>query len=259
MSGPYGPNETPGQGEEAGADPTQQWSGQPQPGQPSPPWGTPQQSQQSGAQPQWGQSGPSQQQWAPPGQQSAQPGQQPGQAQWGQQNSSPSWPQQPPPQGAPWEATQQAAQHPGQPQWGQAGQQPWGQQQPPQWGQQHGQPQQQWGNVPEPQLTTTPAKKSKKGLLFGGVGLLVVVLAVVLAVVFLSNDELDNKAVQDGVQKVLKDSYGIDDVQNVSCPSGQEVKVGNSFDCSLKVGGEQKKVTVKVTKDDATYEVGRPN
>ena len=61
------------------------------------------------------------------------------------------------------------------------------------------------------------------------------------------------------MQKVLKDSYGIDDVQEVSCPSGQKVEVGAGFDCDLKVGGEQKKVTVKITKDDGTYEVGRPN
>ncbi|OBA53937.1 hypothetical protein A5789_23350 [Nocardia sp. 852002-51101_SCH5132738] len=97
-------------------------------------------------------------------------------------------------------------------------------------------------------------------MLFGGIGVLVVVVvAVVLAFVFLGSDKLDNKAVQDGVQKVLKDSYGIDDVQNVSCPSGQKVEVGGTFDCTLKVGGEQKKVTVKITKDDGTYEVGRPN
>lgn len=250
MSGPYGPNETPGQGEGPGSsDPTQQWSGQ-QPGQSGPPpqWG--------GQQPQqWGQPAPSQQQWAPQQPQAQQP-QQPQQPQWGQQ-SQPSWPQQPPAQSQPWEPTQQ--------QWGQPpqpAQQPWGQQQSQpqqQWSPQPEQPQQQWG-VQEPQLSATPAKKSKKGLLFGGIGVLVVVVvAVVLAFVFLGSDKLDNKAVQDGVQKVLKDSYGIDDVENVSCPSGQKVEVGGTFDCTLKVGGEQKKVTVKITKDDGTYEVGRPN
>ncbi|MDN2500561.1 DUF4333 domain-containing protein, partial [Nocardia nova] len=193
---------------------------------------------------------PSQQQWAPQPQQ-----QQPQQPQWGGQ-SQPSWPQQQPAQAQPWEPTQQ--------QWGQPpqpSQQQWAQQQPTQqgWAPQPDQSQQQWG-MQEPQLSTTPAKKSKKGLLFGGIGVLVVVVvAVVLAFVFLGSDKLDNKAVQDGVQKVLKDSYGIDDVQNVSCPSGQKVEVGGTFDCTLKVGGEQKKVTVKITKDDGTYEVGRPN
>ncbi|MDR7167094.1 hypothetical protein J2W56_000812 [Nocardia kruczakiae] len=245
MSGPYGPNETPGPGEGNSSDPTQQWSGQPQPGQsgPAPQWGG-----QQPQQPQWGQPAPSQQQWQP------QP-QQPQQPQWGGQ-SQPSWPQQPPAQAQPWEPTQQ--------QWGQPpqpSQQQWAQQQPTQqgWAPQPDQSQQQWG-MQEPQLSSTPAKKSKKGLLFGGIGVLVVVVvAVVLAFVFLGSDKLDNKAVQDGVQKVLKDSYGIDDVQSVSCPSGQKVEVGDTFDCTLKVGGEQKKVTVKITKDDGTYEVGRPN
>ncbi|MCC3313919.1 DUF4333 domain-containing protein [Nocardia africana] len=245
MSGPYGPNETPGPGEGHSGDPAQQWSGQPQPGQsgPAPQWGG-----QQPQQPQWGQPAPSQQQWAP------QP-QQPQQPQWGGQ-SQPSWPQQPPAQAQPWEPTQQQWSQPQQP-----SQQQWAQQQPTQqgWAPQPDQSQQQWG-MQEPQLSTTPAKKSKKGLLFGGIGLLVVVVvAVVLAFVFLGSDKLDNKAVQDGVQKVLKDSYGIDDVQNVSCPSGQKVEVGGTFDCTLKVGGEQKKVTVKITKDDGTYEVGRPN
>ncbi|MBB5917047.1 hypothetical protein BJY24_005959 [Nocardia transvalensis] len=254
MSGPYGPSDTPGPGEGRPNDPTQQWGGQQQPSGPAGPtqqWGGQQQGaaqptqqwggQQGGGQP-WAQSQPGQPQ---PGQ--PQPGQpqagqqwnQPPQPQWGQQ-SSPSWPQQQPPQQQAWEPTQQ--------QWGQPPQQ-WGAQQPPG---------QQWPQQPD--LQVTKAKKSKKGpLLVGGAVLVIVVVAVVLGFVFLSSDKLDNKAVQDGIQKVLKDSYGIDDVQEVTCPSGQKVDVGKTFDCTLKVGGEQKKVTVKITKDDGTYEVGRPN
>jgi hypothetical protein len=233
MSGPYGPNDTPGPGEGRNNDPTQQWGGQQAPGSADPT----QQQQWSGqpAQQQWGQSQPA---W--PQQQVPQQPQQ-----WGQQ-SQPSWPQQQPPQAA-WDPTQQ--------QWGQPPQQQWGQPQG-QWGQPQGP--QSWEQQP---LDLQPTKKkSRKGWIFGGVGLLVVVVvAVVLALVFLGSDKLDNKAVQDGVTKVLKDSYGIDDVQAVSCPSGQKVSVGSSFTCSLKVSGEQKSVTVKITKKDGTYEVGRPN
>ncbi|MFF0488319.1 DUF4333 domain-containing protein [Nocardia sp. NPDC004068] len=229
MSGPYGPNETPGPGEGRNNDPTQQWGGQ----QPSPGSAAPTQH--------WGQQPPQQQQWGQPqGWQPVPPQQQ---QQWGQ--SQPSWPQQPPPQSA-WEPTQQ--------QWGQQPQQP----QQQQWGQ----PQQQWGQQQQPwdQQQLQPAKKSRKGLFIGlGALVVVIVVAIVLAVVFLSSSKLDNKAVQDGVQKVLKDSYGIDDVQDVNCPSGQKVEVGKTFDCTLKVGGEAKKVTVKITKDDGTYEVGRPS
>ncbi|GAB2696680.1 DUF4333 domain-containing protein [Nocardia thraciensis] len=245
MSGPYGPSDTPGPGEGRPNDPTQQWGGQQPPGQvgPTQQWG-----QQPGGSPQpqqqWGQQGGAQQ-WGQPPQGQPQPGQQwgqpPQQPQWGQQ-SQPSWPQQQPGQQS-WEPTQQQWNQP------QPGQQQWGQPQQP--------GQQQWGQQP---LQLSSPKKSKKGPIIGGaVAAVVVAVAVVLGFVFFSSDKLDNAAVQDGVQKVLKDSYGIDDVQDVNCPSGQKVEVGKTFDCTLKVGGEQKKVAVKVTKDDGTYEVGRPS
>nr|WP_306307547.1 DUF4333 domain-containing protein [Nocardia tenerifensis] len=58
---------------------------------------------------------------------------------------------------------------------------------------------------------------------------------------------------------MLTDSYGIQDVSDVKCPDGPEVKVDATFTCDLKVSGEAKKVTIKITKEDGTYEVGRPN
>ncbi|MGW6424500.1 DUF4333 domain-containing protein [Nocardia sp. NPDC055053] len=256
MSGPYGPN-GPGEGSNdptqhwggqqgaGGAGPTQHWGGaaqppqQPQQAQPTQHWGDPnaQQPQQ-----QWGQQPP---------QQPQQPGQQP---QWGQQPQQGGVPQQPTGPQQQWGQTQPPPQD-WNAQQGNAGQQ-WGQQQPAQqWGQQ---PQQQWGQQPPLQ----PASGGKgKGLVIGLVAAGVLVLAAVVALLLFvfSSDELDNAAVQDGVARVLKDSYGIADVTDVSCPSGQEVKVDATFTCDLKVSGEAKKVTVKITKDDGTYEVGRPN
>ncbi|MEC3917221.1 DUF4333 domain-containing protein [Nocardia sp. CDC160] len=236
MSGPYGPNDAPagggndptqqwgGQQPAPGAGPTQQWGGQ-QPAQPTTQWGDPSQQQ---PQQQWAQSQPQQPTQQPWGQ--SQP-QQPVQ-QWGQ-----SQPQQP---------VQQWGQS--QPQWPQQGQP--GQ---PDWSQQSGQ---QW-----PQPTQPSGGKKKTGVIIGIVAAVVLVLAAVGGGLawLLSKDQLDNKAVQTGVQKVLKDSYGIDDVQDVSCPSGEKVQVDKTFDCTLKVGGENKKVTIKITKDDGTYEVGRPS
>ena len=143
--------------------------------------------------------------------------------------------------------------------------QQWGQQQPPQdwnqqsqqqWGQQQ-QPQQQWHPGPPP-----PSSGGKgKGLFIGlGIlGVLVVGAIVALVVVLTSKDKLDQAAVQEGVKKVLTDSYGIQDVDGVSCPSGQEVKVDATFECTLQVSGEQKKVNVKITNENGTYEVGRPS
>ncbi|MRH88561.1 DUF4333 domain-containing protein [Nocardia sp. SYP-A9097] len=233
MSGPYGPNDAPGTGEGRN-DPTQQWGGQPpQPGAgPTQNWGG-----QQPAQPttNWGDQ---QQPWAQSQPQQPQPGQP-----WGQ--SQPQWPQ----QGQPATGGQEWGQQP------QPGQQAWAGSQP-QWPQQ-GQPGQPGGQQwPQPQ-----APKKKTGLIIGIVAAVVVVLGAVIGgvVVLTAKDQLDNKAVATGVQKVLKDSYGIEDVQDVSCPSGQKVEVDKTFDCTLKVGGEAKKVTIKVTKDDGTYEVGRPS
>ncbi|MGX1762788.1 DUF4333 domain-containing protein [Streptomyces lydicus] len=223
MSGPFGPSE-PGEGRN---DPTQQWGGQQPPGQ------------QWGGQPQTPASAQPTQHW----------GDQQPQQQWGQQPSQPQWGQQP---------AQQWSQ-PGQPQPGQQwGQQPqdWQQGQQPQWGQQPGQP--QWGQQPGQQ---PPQGGKGKGLIIGLVVLGVVVIGAVVALVLVltAQDKLDQAAVQDGVKKVLSDSYGIQDVSDVSCPSGQAVKVDATFACDVNLSGEVKEVTIKITKEDGTYEVGRPN
>ncbi|WP_280401709.1 DUF4333 domain-containing protein [Nocardia carnea] len=275
MSGPHGPNDAPGPGEGRN-DPTQVWGGQQPPGA-APQWGSqpPAQPandpQQTAATQKWGgdQGG---QQWQPaaPQQQWSQPQPQPQQPQpqqWGDQTQQ-QWGQQPPPQ-----------------QWGDPAQQQWGdpnqqqqqqqwsqpqpqaqQPQPQQWGQQPqaqsgqwGQPsQQQWGAQAQPQQS---GGGKKTGLIVGLALLGVVVVAgVVVAILMLTaKDELDQAAVQTGVAKVLEESYGIEDVKDVSCPAGQEVAVDATFTCDLKVGGEDKKVNIKITKEDGTYEVGRPS
>ncbi|WP_280237012.1 DUF4333 domain-containing protein [Nocardia cyriacigeorgica] len=251
MSGPYGPNDAPGPGEGRN-DPTQHWGGQQAPGGagPTQQWGG---QQPSPAQPtqQWGGGEQAaQQQW---GQQPNQP-QQPNQ-QWGQQPQQPNQPNQP--QSQPWAQPQQ---QPQQQQWGQPQQpqQQWGQQQPQQdWGQQG---QQQW-NPNQPQPSGSGGGGSKKGLIIGLAVLGVAIVGGIVALILLltAKDELDQAAVQSGVEKVLSESYDIKDVSDVSCPAGQEVKVDATFTCDLKVSGEAKKVSVKITKDDGTYEVGRPN
>ncbi|MEU4311965.1 DUF4333 domain-containing protein [Nocardia sp. NPDC024068] len=254
MSGPYGPNDAPGTGEGRN-DPTQVWGGQQPPGA-APPWGSQQPSQppvsdpqQAQATQQWGdQSG---QQWGqqpqPPQQQWSQPQPQPDQPQpqqWGDPNQQ-QWGQQPQGQWA--DPNQQPQQ-----QWADPNQQQWGQQPQGQWGQ----PQQQWAGQPQ------SSGGGKKVGLFIGLGLLaVVVVGAVVGVILMltSTDQLDQAAVQDGVAKVLEESYGIEDVKDVQCPSGQDVAVDATFTCDLKVGGEAKTVNIKITKEDGTYEVGRPS
>ncbi|MBF6354015.1 DUF4333 domain-containing protein [Nocardia higoensis] len=241
MSGPFGPNEAgegrndptqvwSGQQPPGAAGPTQQWGGQTPPVQPTQQWADPNQAQQ-----QWGQP---QQQWGQTGGQPQQPwGQTPGQPQpaqqWGQT------PGQPQPQ-------QQWGQTPGQPQqsWGQTPGQP--------------QPQQQWGQAPGQQPQRSGGKT---GLIIGlaVVGVLVLGGIVTLVLLLTATDKLDQNAVQNGVSSVLKDSYGITDVADVSCPADQKVEIDHTFQCTLKVNGEDKKVNIKVTKEDGTYEVGRPS
>ncbi len=43
-------------------------------------------------------------------------------------------------------------------------------------------------------------------------------------------------------------------MSDVKCPSGQRVKKGESFTCSVNLGGQDQKVTVTFIDDDGKYE-----
>jgi uncharacterized protein DUF4333 len=232
------------------------------PGAQQPGWGQP------GAQ-QYGGYGDQQQQWGGYNQGGGQPGQQPawgaqqyggqqgGQAGWGQQYGQPG-----------------AQQQYGQPGWGgQDQQQGWGQP-----GQQQGQPawagqatqqwpgdQQQWGQPggaypPLPDKAPRSGGRSKLPLIL--IAALVVVAAAVGVLGFVTpgffvTRVFDSAAVQQGVQKVLTDNYGLA-VSSVTC--GQNIKVDNgaTFQCDATIDGEQKKVPITVTSAGGDYQVGRP-
>ena len=141
----------------------------------------------------------------------------------------------------------------------QPGQQNWGQQPGQQWGGQQGygsgQAYQQF-----PASTAGSGKSSKTPLLIIG-GLVIVAVIAVAALLMSMNakDTLSQSAAQQGVSKVLTESYGLTDVSDVSCPSGQKVEKDTTFTCTVLVDGDQREVTVKFTDDDGTYEVGRPS
>jgi hypothetical protein len=107
----------------------------------------------------------------------------------------------------------------------------------------------------------TKKKRSKKPLLVGGIGVLIVAGAGVAAWLLSAfpGNTLEQKSLQDGVSKVLTESYGEHDVRAVQCPDGQEIKTGITFDCSADVGGQPKKVTVRVLNTNPEYEVGAPH
>ncbi|SHJ91557.1 protein of unknown function [Pseudonocardia thermophila] len=238
-------------GAPAGYPPPQQWGqpaapqsgqppawGAPQPGQPQQQWGAPQTGYGGGAQQHGGQPNP----YAPP---AAPPG-------WGQQAAGQQAPVQPQVPGqAQWGAPpQQQLQQ--QPQPGQPGQQ-WGAQQ---WGQQPG-----FGGGP---AAGAPKKKSRLGLILGAVVLPLVVVGVAAVLLFvwpgfLLPKVFDEKAVQEGVTRVLTTDYGLQNVTGVSCPPGREVKAGTTFVCEATIDGDRSRIEITVKDDQGTYEVGRPS
>lgn len=245
MTSPYGP---------PGENNPQQWGQQPYgsgSGQGTPSGGFPAQGQQPGQpgqfgqQPGYGQPQPGQPQ---PGQPQPGYGQQPGQP--GQYGQQPGYGQQPPPGAYPGQPGQpgdtgQFAQQPGFP--GQAG--PYGQ---PGFGEQPG-----YGQPP-----AGPKKKSPLPLILGGLAVLLVAAVAVLGFVWpgwFLKKVFDENAVQDGVKKILTEKYNVSKVESASCPSGQAVTQGSTFDCKVKIDGKDKTVTITV-KDGgrALYEVSLP-
>ena len=141
-----------------------------------------------------------------------------------------------------------------------APQQAWGATAP---GQTPGQ-QNQWNQAqpfPSPGAPGNQSGKSKKPLIFGAIGVLVVLAAVVVALVFgvFGKNTLDQSAAQAGVEKIVTESYGAKNVSNVQCPADQEVKSGNKFTCTLSIAGVKSNVTVTFVDDNGTYEVSRPS
>jgi hypothetical protein len=243
MSTPYGPS---------GGDPQQPWGSQ-QPGSGFGPGGPPREPYGGGGYGQPGQGQP----YGPPG------GDQPGPSTPGHGQPSPVHPG----YGQPGPA------HPG------YGQQPYGpppgqQGPPPGYGQPYGQPpgQQQYGPPSQPfpaqyqtggYQTVPPPRKKKSALpwILLVVGLLVIAGGVVAALYFagtLTRTTFDNTAVQNGVRQVLTEDYGLQNVSDVSCPAGQEVKTGATFTCRATIDGQQKNVPITVKTDDGEYEVGQP-
>ncbi|WP_127782928.1 DUF4333 domain-containing protein [Rhodococcus sp. X156] len=233
MSSPHGPNDPP-----------------------QPPWGGPQQPYQGS----YGQPDGSQQQgWggAPPRPGGPQPGGPPqGPPPQGPPPQAPYRGQPQPPYGPPGQPQGQPG-YPGQPPYGAPTQPP----APPQGPPPYGPPTGQLGGAPF--VTPPPATTKSRTPLYAGAGLAVVALAVLAVLAFVApgfavTKTLSPTAVQDGVQKVLTDTYKTGEVTGVSCPDGQEVKSGNTFTCKATVDGKESDIKVSITDDDGTYQVGRP-
>lgn len=158
----------------------------------------------------------------------------------------------------------------------------YGQQQPQptqQYGQPnpYGQPQQSpYGQPPSGEFPSPyqhpygqqpPPKKGNAWIWVGAVVVVLVVAAfLVLGLVtpgFLMKKVFDQSALQgdEGVKKILVNDYKVENIESVTCPADQEVKQGNKFQCTVKVGGEDPKeltVQITVTSDDGQYQVALP-
>lgn len=66
-----------------------------------------------------------------------------------------------------------------------------------------------------------------------------------------------------GIKKILIENYGMqaNQIHRVDCPAGQAVEIGNTFTCTVQIGGDTTKtklVDVKVIDDNGEYEVSPP-
>lgn len=74
---------------------------------------------------------------------------------------------------------------------------------------------------------------------------------------------LDASKVQAGVLRILSDpasGYGANTVSEVSCNNGRNPSAakGATFTCDVIINGTERQVTIVVSDDDGTYEIGRP-
>ncbi|WP_186626424.1 DUF4333 domain-containing protein [Rhodococcus sp. BP22] len=120
-------------------------------------------------------------------------------------------------------------------------------------GQQPGQ--QQWN----PGQQSPQGTKSKTPLfVIGGLVVAILLIGGVLFATLGGTKTLDADAAEAGIEEIVSGTYGATSVSNVDCPTGQAVEKGASFDCSVRVDGIDKKVTLTFTDDTGTYEVSRP-
>lgn len=100
---------------------------------------------------------------------------------------------------------------------------------------------------------------SKKPFLVGAVVLVLAAGAVTAwSLGAFRGDVLDPTSVEQGVVRVLRDSYGEHDVSAARCPANQEVTTGHTFECSVEVAGQTRTVTIRVLNDKPEFEVGTP-
>ena len=59
------------------------------------------------------------------------------------------------------------------------------------------------------------------------------------------------------MKQILQNDYKVN-VSTVTCPSGQDVKQGNTFNCQATIDGQTKTVQITVKDNSGNYEVAQP-
>lgn len=113
-------------------------------------------------------------------------------------------------------------------------------------------------DTPRTTTTSTPVAAAPAAQLPDPIEITVATEAPTSTALVPQTDTLDPVAVQSGVQSILTESYGFEDVSEATCPAGQEIVVGSRFTCSVTVGGDPMSVSVTITSADGVYEVSRP-
>lgn len=112
---------------------------------------------------------------------------------------------------------------------------------------------------PDPVFEGRRRKRSSWPWLLGGFGVVAAVVVLFLGFVtpgWFHRTVFDAGAVQQGVQRVLEGTYGVQGVESVNCPDGEPVEPSHTFDCRVVVDGRTRTVTVTVTGTEGVYEVG---
>lgn len=114
----------------------------------------------------------------------------------------------------------------------------------------------------QPAASPKPARKplGRKlwvGVLIGAVAAsLIAVPLTLLSVGRLFTPMLDRASVQTGVAEVLKQDFGLADVEKVECPSDQPATTGTQFECTFSYNAKSYPVAVEVINDQGQYRVG---
>jgi hypothetical protein len=114
----------------------------------------------------------------------------------------------------------------------------------------------------QPAPSRKPARKplGRKlwiGVLIGAVAAsLIAVPLTLLSVGRLFTPMLDRASVQTGVAEVLKQDFGLADVEKVECPSDQPATTGTQFECTFSYNAKSYPVAVEVINDQGQYRVG---